>query len=188
MRPGPCGGLHPGGRVAKSCLTGCAMPHATFNTPLGVCAIAWNDTALTRFLLPDPERPAGAATASTPPDWVDAVIARVQRHLGGEPQDFTDLSYDFNRVTEFVRSVLRATLEVKPGRTATYGDLAEALGLPAASARAIGSALGTNPWPLLIPCHRIIAATGRMTGFSGPGGVGTKVRLLALEGAQLLAE
>lgn len=164
------------------------MPHATFNTPLGLCAIAWNDAGLTRFLLPDPERPAGAATPAEPPSWVAQVIGRVQRHLAGEPQDFADVAYDFTRVSDFVRSVLQATLEVKPGRTVTYGDLADVIGLPASSARAIGSALGTNPWPLLIPCHRIIAATGRMTGFSGPGGVGTKVKLLALEGAQLFAE
>lgn len=164
------------------------MPHATFSTPLGLCAIAWNDAGLTRFLLPDPERPAGAAPPVEPPAWVGQVIARVQRHLSGEPQDFADVAYDFARVTEFVRSVLQATLGVKPGRTATYGELAESIGLPPSTARAIGSALGTNPWPLLIPCHRIVAVTGRMTGFSGPGGVSTKVRLLALEGAQLIAE
>jgi methylated-DNA-[protein]-cysteine S-methyltransferase len=77
---------------------------------------------------------------------------------------------------------------VKPGHTSSYGDLAAAIGQPAAASRAVGTALGSNPWPLLIPCHRILAATGKMTGFSGPGGIATKVKLLALEGAQLLAE
>ena len=163
------------------------MPHATFTTPLGTCAIAWHDAGLTRFLLPDPERPTGTAVVE-PPAWISQIIESVQRHLAGDPQDFAQLPYDFTRVPDFVRSVLQATLGIKPGRTATYGDLAEALGLTAAAARAVGSALGTNPWPLLIPCHRVIAASGGMTGFSGPGGVGTKVRLLALEGAQLLAE
>lgn len=163
------------------------MPHATFTTPLGICAIAWSDAVLTRFLLPDPERPAGAAMAE-PPEWISPIIAGVQRHLAGDSQDFTRLPYDFARVPDFVRAVLQATLAIKPGRTATYGDLAEAIGIAPAAARAIGSALGANPWPLLIPCHRIIAATGHMTGFSGPGGVSTKVKLLALEGAQLLAE
>jgi len=164
------------------------MPHATFATPLGTCAIAWNDAGLTRFLLPDPERRHSSNTEAEPPDWVVAVIARVQRHLAGEPQDFADVRYDFTRVPEFVRAVLLVTLQVKSGTTATYGDIAQALGhLPGAS-RAVGAALGDNPWPLLIPCHRIVAASGKMTGFSGPGGVATKVRLLALEGAQLLAE
>lgn len=165
-----------------------AMPHATFNTPFGNCAIAWNDVGLTRFLLPDPERVTGGTSEAVPPPWITTVIERVQRHLSGEPQDFSDVAFDFGRVPAFVRSVLRATLDVKSGHTATYGELATAIGQPLAASRAVGSALGDNPWPLLIPCHRIVAATGKMTGFSGPGGVATKVRLLALEGAQLLAE
>ncbi len=164
------------------------MPHATFITPLGTCAIAWNDAGLTRFLLPDPERRAVGNTEADPPSWVGEVIERVKRHLTGEAQDFSDVRYDFARLPEFVRNVLRATLNVKAGHTATYGELATAIGQPLAASRAVGTALGDNPWPLLIPCHRIVAATGKMTGFSGPGGVATKVRLLALEGAQLLAE
>lgn len=162
------------------------MPHATFLTPLGVCAIAWSDAGLTRFLLPDPDRVRNGGTESEPPDWVQTIIERVQRHLAGEPQDFADLRYDFSRVPRFVAEVLRATLGVKAGRTASYGEIATAIGQPPAASRAVGSALGDNPWPLLIPCHRIVSASGNMTGFSGPGGVATKVKLLALEGAQLL--
>lgn len=162
------------------------MPHATFATPLGLCAIAWSDAGLTRFLLPDPERPSGGGTETEPPPWIAAVVARVRRHLTGEGQDFSDVRYDFTRVTEFVAAVLRATLAVKSGHTATYGELAAAIGQPPAASRAIGTALGDNPWPLLIPCHRVVAASGKMTGFSGPGGIATKARLLALEGAQLL--
>jgi methylated-DNA-[protein]-cysteine S-methyltransferase len=164
------------------------MPHATFSTPLGTCAIAWNDNGLTRFLLPDPQRPSGGGTEAEPPEWVRAIIARVERHLGGEPQDFADVRFDFSRVPEFIRAVLRATLAVKPGHTATYGEIAAAIGQPPAASRAVGSALGDNPWPLLIPCHRIVAAGGKMNGFSAPGGIATKVKLLALEGAQLIAE
>jgi methylated-DNA-[protein]-cysteine S-methyltransferase len=163
------------------------MPHATFSTPLGLCAIAWNDVGLTRFLLPDPDRSC-SNTETTPPSWVNDVIERVKRHLAGEAQDFCDVPFDFSRVPEFVRSVLRAALDVKPGHTSTYGDLARLAGYPLAASRAVGTALGLNPWPLLIPCHRILAVTGKMTGFSGPGGVATKIRLLALEGAQLLSE
>lgn len=163
------------------------MPHTTFTTPLGTCAIAWSDGGLTRFLLPDPERQSGN-TESSPPSWVAEIITRVQRHLAGELQDFADVRFDFSRVPEFVRSVLRAALDVKPGHTSSYGELAAAIGQPPAASRAVGTALGSNPWPLLIPCHRILAATGKMTGFSGPGGIATKVKLLAIEGAQLLAE
>jgi methylated-DNA-[protein]-cysteine S-methyltransferase len=163
------------------------MPHATFSTPFGLCAIAWNEIGITRFLLPDPERRPGHGECQ-PPSWVHGIIDRVLRHLAGEVQDFSDIPFDFSRVPEFMRSVLRATLQVKPGHTATYGELATSIGQPPAVSRAVGHALGGNPWPLLIPCHRIIAATGKMTGFSGPGGVATKVKLLALEGAQLVAE
>lgn len=161
------------------------MPHATFNTPLGTCAIAWSDAGITRFLLPDPARGRGD-TETDPPPWIVAVIERVQQHIGGNAQDFSDVRLDYGRMTEFNRAVLGATLAVKSGHTATYGEIATAIGQPVAASRAVGIALGDNPWPLLIPCHRILAASGKMTGFSGPGGVATKVKLLALEGAQLL--
>ncbi len=133
------------------------MPHAKFATLLGLCTIAWGDAGLTRCLLPDPQRPAGGGTETEPPPWIAAIVTRVQRHLAGEAQDFSDVSYDFTRVTEFVAEVLRATLAVKSGRTATYGDLAAAIGQPPAASRAVGTALGDNPWPLLIPCHRVVA-------------------------------
>lgn len=164
------------------------MPHATFSTPFGTCAIAWSDHSLTRFLLPDPDRRAGGDTETEPPAWVASIVARVRDHLAGDLQDFSDLEFDFGRLPEFNRAVLRAALAVKPGHTSTYGEIATALGQSPAASRAVGAALGGNPWPLLIPCHRIVASGGKMTGFSGPGGVATKVKLLALEGAQLLAE
>lgn len=161
------------------------MPHATFGTPLGTCAIAWSDAGISRFLLPDPDR-GTSDTEAVPPPWVAEIIERVKRHLSGVPQDFSDVRFDFGRMPEFNCAVLRATLTVKSGHTATYGDIATAIGQPVAASRAVGSALGANPVPLLIPCHRIVAASGNMTGFSGPGGVATKTKLLALEGAQLL--
>lgn len=161
------------------------MPHATFSTPLGTCAIAWNDNGLTRFLLPDPGDGRGD-TEMDPPPWVVEVINRVLRHLDGEPQDFSDVKFDYGKMPEFQKAVLRATLTVKPGHTSTYGEIATAIGQPVELSRAVGTALGNNPWPLLVPCHRIVASSGKMTGFSGAGGVATKVKLLALEGAQLL--
>jgi methylated-DNA-[protein]-cysteine S-methyltransferase len=112
----------------------------------------------------------------------------VRQHLVGKPQDFSDLPYDFTRVEKFAEGVYRSTLAVKSGQTCSYGDIAKKLGQPPAVSRAVGTALGANPWPLLVPCHRVVASDGRMTGFSGPGGIKTKLRLLALEGAQLFAE
>ena len=161
------------------------MPHCTFTTKLGICAIAWNEAGLTRFLLPDPERRRSDTESDAPP-WVQEVIERVQRHLAGEAQDFSDVRYDFEKMAPFEAAVLRAALGVKSGHTATYGDLALAIGQTLEASRAVGTALGKNPWPLLIPCHRIVSASGKLTGFSGPGGVATKAKLLAIEGAQLL--
>ena len=123
------------------------MPHATCFTAHGTCAIAWADSGLTRFLLPDPERLSGGDTEAEPPPWVHAIIERVQRHLAGDWQDFADVPFDFQRVGEFNRAVLRATLAVKAGHTATYGEIAAAIGEPPAASRAVGAALGANPWP-----------------------------------------
>jgi methylated-DNA-[protein]-cysteine S-methyltransferase len=162
------------------------MPRATFTTAIGVCAVSWGDAGLAGFELP--VAPGRDGDLAQPPETIAGLIARVRRHLAGEPQDFSGERYDFGRVPEFSREVYRATLAVKAGQTASYGDLAAAIGLPPAVSRAVGAALGANPWPLLVPCHRIVSAGGKMTGFSGPGGVKTKLRLLALEGAQLFAE
>ena len=162
------------------------MPRATFPTALGPCAIAWGDAGLTHFELPG-ATPRTDDTASASAE-VAAIIGRVQRHLAGEPQDFSDVRYDFSGVPEFNQRVLRATLRIKAGHTASYGQIAAAIDEPPNASRGVGAALRANRWPLLIPCHRITGADGKMTGFSGSGGVATKVKLLALEGAQLLAE
>jgi methylated-DNA-[protein]-cysteine S-methyltransferase len=145
---------------------------------------------LTAFRLPGDAPPAGDSVASPEeaPPWIRDLVARVRQHLAGELQDFTDIPLAWNAVSEFARRVFEAARAVPAGQTRTYGDLARSLGeLPAAS-RAIGAALGANPWPLIVPCHRIVGAGDRLTGFSAPGGVRTKARLLAIEGAQLLAE
>jgi len=177
------------------------MPHVIFATAFGPCGLAWNETGLTGFVLPDVDetrlkrrlagRDPNAGTAIAPenaPPWVQEIIARVQQHLAGDLQDFAGLRYDFASATAFQRQVYEFALTVKPGHTRTYGDVAHALGLPPGGARSVGTALGENRWPLLVPCHRFIGASGKMTGFSAPGGIQTKIRLLALEGAQLLSE
>jgi methylated-DNA-[protein]-cysteine S-methyltransferase len=162
------------------------MPRTVFPTPLGPCAVSWGDAGLTGVELPG--APAREGDVSHPPPEIAAVIGRVRQHLHGKFQDFSDVRNDFTRVPEFAREVYHATLAVKAGQTTSYGALAAAMGQPPAVSRAVGSALGANPWPLLVPCHRIVAADGKLTGFSGPGGIKTKLRLLALEGAELFAE
>jgi methylated-DNA-[protein]-cysteine S-methyltransferase len=161
------------------------MPSTAFDTKIGPCALYWEGDKLTGFGLPG-NRPLRDESTEEPPPWISALVERVHRHLAGDWQDFIDLPYAFDRIPEFTREVLLATLAVKAGHTATYGAIAAALGQPPAASRAVGAALGANPWPLLIPCHRIVAASGKLTGYSGPGGVDTKARLLALEGASLL--
>ena len=159
------------------------MAATCFDTSFGRCAIAWEPGGITRFSLP----PTPHRNQEPPPSWIIGIISRVERHLTGEMQDFADLPYSWATVSNFQQKVYRAALLVKPGQTASYGQLAAASGHPSMS-RQVGRALGQNPWPLLIPCHRFIGADGRMTGFSSPGGIKTKLRLLTLEGAQLFAE
>lgn len=164
------------------------MPIHPFATPIGVCRLAWEDDLITAFRLPDDhlvESPASAWAAA--PENVIKLAARVYRHLAGTAEDFADVPYDYSRVSAFQRAVYQAALKVKAGQTLTYGELARATVSAGANARAVGTALGQNPWPLLVPCHRFIAADGKMTGFSGPGGINTKLRLLALEGAEWFA-
>ncbi len=159
------------------------MPRTLFSTAFGLCALSWSEAGLTRFELPEALVQADDVTK---PPFLAPLIARVQRHLAGEAQDFAGEPFDFTGVADFNRRVLLATLAVKAGHTSTYGQIAAAMGEAPAASRGVGAALGANRWPLLIPCHRVTGADGRMTGFSGPGGVETKARLLTLEGAALL--
>lgn len=172
------------------------MPFTLFETPIGPCGLAWNDAGITFVQLPEAtpdatrERLLAKAVDAgdedrrlrAAPAWVKDAVARVRAHLAGKPQALAELPLDLSRVTDFDRKVYRALQAVPSGRTTTYGDLAKAVGSPGAS-RAVGRAMATNPLPLLVPCHRVLAAGGRAGGFSAYGGVVTKEKLLALEGA-----
>ena len=158
------------------------MPSVSFVTSFGQCGIVWDNGMLTSSHLPDDT--AYAHEEAPMPDWIAAIISRVQRHFDGDLQDFADLPYDFSRVTPFQHAVYSAALTVKPGETQSYGWLARKIGRDHSASRAIGSALGRNPWLLLVPCHRFLSASGKLTGFSGPGGIETKQRLLSLEHAK----
>lgn len=162
------------------------MPRHTFATALGRCALTWSEAGITGFSLP--EALPQVEDLALPPAEIVLLTERVRRHLAGEMQDFSDVAFDFRGVTEFQRQVYEAALAVKAGFTLSYGELTAAMGLKRGAARAVGAALGSNPWPLLVPCHRFLGPKGQMVGFSAAGGVATKVRLLAIEGAQLLAE
>jgi methylated-DNA-[protein]-cysteine S-methyltransferase len=174
------------------------MPHLLFPTAFGTCGVAWNDAGLTGFQLPEEteilteqhlaNKARSKPSETAPPVWVENLIARVQRHLAGKMQDFSDVVIDWSRVSDFQQAVCLKTQAVRPGYKTSYGEIAKALALGPEAARAVGVALATNPWPLIVPCHRVVSASDKMTGFSAPGGVRTKTRLLTLEGAELLSE
>ena len=165
------------------------MPRTVIPSALGACQLTWQGEVVTGFKLPeDSDSEANAMNGDSPPAWVSALAERVRRHLQGTCEDFSDVPCDFSLVSNFRQRVYRETRRIRTGETCSYGALASALGLPASSSRAVGGALGSNPWPLLVPCHRVIGTDGRMTGFSASGGIRTKRRLLAIEGCLLLAD
>jgi methylated-DNA-[protein]-cysteine S-methyltransferase len=164
---------------------------ATFETQLGTCGLAWGPAGLLAVRLPGSS---GAAVtdrlrrrfpkleAESPPSWVTQAIDSMTSHLAGTQVDLSGIPLDFSGVAPFEASVYREARLIPPGSTVTYGALASRLG-DRNLARAVGQALGRNPWPIVVPCHRITAADGRTGGFSAPGGAATKLRLLELEGA-----
>jgi methylated-DNA-[protein]-cysteine S-methyltransferase len=161
------------------------MSTRNFPTALGVASVWWNEHGLTRFHLPDAAAKIIGGAPPLAPPAIEDVIHRTQNHFAGKLHDFADVALDWSVVTPFQKKVYVAAMAVKPGHTTTYGEIARHLGLGPEGSRAVGVALGANPWPLIVPCHRVVAANGKMTGFSAPGGISTKTRLLALEGAEL---
>jgi len=124
----------------------------------------------------------GATEASPPPPVAEA-IALVERQLGGEKIDLAPVDLDLDATTNFEDAVYAAARRIPCGEVRTYGEIAEAIGEPGA-ARAVGAALGRNPVPIIIPCHRVLGSTGKAGGFSAPGGTATKFRMLEIEGAR----
>ncbi|HEX2904922.1 MAG TPA: methylated-DNA--[protein]-cysteine S-methyltransferase [Jatrophihabitans sp.] len=160
--------------------------HALFDTALGVCGIAWTAAGVCRVALPGASAERTAAhlggAAAPPPASIRRVIDGVSRLLAGEAVDLSWVPLDLSQVNAFGRRVYELTRDIPPGSTISYGELAARLGQPGA-ARAVGRALGENPCPIVVPCHRVLAADGSMHGFSAPGGLATKRRMLQLEGA-----
>jgi methylated-DNA-[protein]-cysteine S-methyltransferase len=164
---------------------------ALFDTPVGRCAVIWNALGLCGLLLPESDEPATRArlrrrfpdAQERPPSpAVAAAVEAISAQLDGRTGDLRKVALDYRGVGDFERRVYEAARAIPPGETVTYGAIARELGQPDA-ARAVGQALGRNPFPLVVPCHRVVAAGGRSGGFSAPGGVSSKLRLLALEGA-----
>jgi methylated-DNA-[protein]-cysteine S-methyltransferase len=164
---------------------------ALFDTAIGRCGIAWSAAGIVGLQLPEASdevarqrlRRRFSDVRETPPlAAIAAAILRIQAFLAGARDDFVSLQFDDSQIGEFDRAVYRETRDIPAGATDTYGAIAARLGDPTL-ARAVGQALGRNPWPIVIPCHRVTGADGRMGGFSAPGGRATKRRLLEMEGA-----
>jgi O-6-methylguanine DNA methyltransferase len=167
--------------------------YALFETTLGSCAIAWAKAGITHILLPQRSRAAlrrtiaercGPLSEEPPPVRVRKAVALVQRHLRGEPIHYDAGMLDLSGMPPFRRSVYQALLRTRTGETVSYGELAKRAGSPKA-ARAVGQAMAHNPLPIVVPCHRVLAAGGKAGGFSAYGGVVTKSKLLAIEGVEL---
>ena len=162
-----------------------------FNTAVGRCAIAWGPAGIAAVELPGSddrstrrriERSLPGAVEAAPPADVAAAIAEITALMDGEPRDLASIALDMDAVAEFERRVYEVARSVPPGETITYGEIAARIGERGA-AQAVGRALGRNPFPIVVPCHRVVAADGSLRGFSAPGGIETKRRMLAIEGA-----
>lgn len=169
-----------------------AQGFALFDTPIGTCAIAWSGRGIAGLQLPEPTAAAtrargkrrwpGVVEAEAVPAGVQRALDRVQALLAGGTVDLADIPLDLEAAPEFHRKVYEVARTIPPGRTMTYGEIAKRLGVPHES-REVGQALGKNPIAIIVPCHRVLGADGKMGGFSANGGVSTKRRMLEIEGA-----
>ena len=165
-----------------------------FDTAIGRCGIAWAGSGIVGAALPGPsdgqirgrfhERFPGSAE-SPPPAALEPVIEAVVALMAGGKPDLSDAPLDLSATPPFHQRVYAVARKIPPGQTMTYGEIAQALGEPREAARAVGEAMARNPIPILMPCHRVLGAGGKPGGFSAPGGVETKLKLLEIEGARI---
>ena len=163
-----------------------------FETVIGCCAIVWSVRGIAGVQLPDRSEAATRtrllrrfpqALEAPPPAEVRRAIDDILALLRGERRDLSQVTIDIGAVSEFHRRVYEVARRIPAGETLSYGEVAERLG-DRNLAREVAEALSQNPCPIIVPCHRILAAGGKPGGFSAPGGVATKLRLLTIEGAQ----
>jgi len=165
---------------------------ALFDTAIGRCGIVWNASGVVGVQLPERSESAtrqrlqrrfAAAHEAAPSVQAQHAIDGIIALLNGERRDLDDVTLDLDAAPEFNRRVYAVARSIRPGATLSYGEVAERLG-DRQLARDVAQALSENPCPLVVPCHRVLAAGGKTGGFSAPGGVATKLRLLSIEGAQ----
>jgi methylated-DNA-[protein]-cysteine S-methyltransferase len=166
-----------------------AQHYLVFETARGFCAIAWSDSGVTRFCLPERSgesaerrllRRLPDAKPGTPPSALTEAVAAAKRYFEGENADFSQVPLDLGEQDANHAKIYAAARRIGWGETTTYGALAKGLGDGWELARDVGQAMANNPVPLIIPCHRVLAAGGKIGGFSAPGGSETKIRMLEL--------
>jgi methylated-DNA-[protein]-cysteine S-methyltransferase len=165
--------------------------YALFATPIGRCALVWRGDKVIGAALPEASderlhaRVAArfGAVEAEPAPFIGRTIQRLKDVLAGKRDDLCDIAIDFGGASTFERLVYDAARRIPGGEVRSYGEIAAEIGAPQA-AQAVGLALGRNPVPIIVPCHRVLAASGRSGGFSAPGGVATKFRILEIEGAR----
>jgi len=170
------------------------LNYQVFETAMGFCTIAWSAAGVARFQLPTKTAEAAErlmrrrvpdAEPVAPPEHVAAVVASAKRYFAGEETDFSHVQLDLDVGDPLFARIYEALRAIGWGRTTTYGALAKEVGAGREAARDVGEAMAKNPAPLIIPCHRVLAAGGKIGGFSAPGGSGTKMRMLELEGVRV---
>lgn len=167
-----------------------AFGFTLFDTAIGPCGVAWDEKGIVGVQLPEADEPETrermlhrfpAAAESAPPPAVRHALDRIVALLEGEESDLSTIALDMDGVPPFHRRVYELARTIPPGKTLSYGEIAAQLGARGA-ARAVGQALGHNPFPIVVPCHRVVASGGKIGGFSAHGGAATKRRMLAIEG------
>jgi len=163
-----------------------------FQTAIGYCGIVWSGRGIAGVQIAEKSeqsarnhvvrRYSGAREASSPPD-IQRAIADIVALLNGEGKELNHITLDLDGVPDFNRRVYDVARTIRPGETLSYGEIAARLG-DRGLARDVAQALSQNPFPVIVPCHRVLAAGGKMGGFSAPGGVRTKLRMLSIEGAR----
>ncbi len=171
-----------------------AHQYRIFETAAGFCGIAWSERGITRFQLPTKSAEAAErlllrrlpeAEPHEPPTAVVEAVAALKRYFEGRETDFSGFPLDLEGQDALFKQIYAAVRNIPWGHTTTYGALAKALGAGPEAARDVGQAMAKNPVALIIPCHRVLAAGGKVGGFSAPGGATTKLRMLELEGVHL---
>ena len=165
---------------------------ALFETAVGPCGVAWGPDGILGVQLPEGDaartrarlrRRFPQAREAETPEPVRSAVAAIQALLAGEPRALSDVVLDWAGIGPFERRVYEVARAIPPGATLTYGEVAARLDKAPLAARDVGQALGRNPFPIVVPCHRVVAAGGKSGGFSAPGGAATKLKLLRIEGA-----